>query len=139
MKGHIQRCQELVAHLGTQFKSVAIASPRTIFYGIVLMVFASWIVLRATQYLKKPTEYATRTPDIERRGSYFKTPPRTPGGLSQHVLRMAVTDNQQYGNPRTSNGRLLLQLQIGMSIPRDQNLTALSGMGLTTSLWGFGT
>lgn len=81
MKEHMQRCQELVAHLGDQLNSVAISSSRTIFYGIVLVALVSWLVVRASQYLKKPTEYASRTPDVERRGSYFKAPPRTPGGL----------------------------------------------------------
>lgn len=75
----MQQCQEWVAHLGSQLKSVAIVGPKTILYGIALLALASWLLLRASQYFKKSTDYPPRTPDVERRGSYFKVPPRAPG------------------------------------------------------------
>jgi hypothetical protein len=83
----MQRCHEWVAHLGAQLKPVTIGGPKIIFYGIVLVALASWLIVRASKYFKKPTDYPPRTPDVERRGSYFKAPSREPGGLYHLVTR----------------------------------------------------
>jgi hypothetical protein len=93
MREHMQQCQEWVAHFGSQLKSVAIGGPKTILYGIALLALASWLLLRASQYFKKPTDYPPRTPDVERRGSYFKVPPRAPGCLCLHLMTAAATNN----------------------------------------------
>jgi hypothetical protein len=95
----MEKCQESMALVGAQLKSVAIASPKTILYWISVIALASWLIVRASRYLKKPTNYPPRTPDVERRGSYFKTPPREPGGLYQHVMREAVTDSSTVWEP----------------------------------------
>lgn len=92
MREHMERCQEWMAHVGSQLKSVAIGSPKTILYGLALLALTSWLLLRATQYFKKPTDYPPRTPDVERRGSYFKAPQREPGGLYHLVVMKAITD-----------------------------------------------
>ncbi|PMD47493.1 hypothetical protein L207DRAFT_416777 [Hyaloscypha variabilis F] len=60
-------------------KSVALSNPKMVLYGLALLALVSWLLLRATQYFKKPTDYPPRTPDVEKRGSYFKAPPREPG------------------------------------------------------------
>jgi len=92
MKEHVQKCQEWVAQFGSQMRSAAIGSPKTFLYGLALLALVSWLLLRASQYFKKPTDYPPRTPDIERRGSYFKVPPRAPGGLYHLVIAKATTD-----------------------------------------------
>jgi hypothetical protein len=80
MREHMQKCQEWVATRGGQLKSLAIGSPKAMLYGIALLALASWLLFRVFHYFKKPTDCPPRTPDVERRGSYFKAPPRAPGG-----------------------------------------------------------
>jgi hypothetical protein len=94
MSEHMQRCREWMAHTGGQMSSVSIPSPRIILYGIVFLGLASWLLIRTTKFLTKPTS-EPRTPDIERRASWskFKAPPRKPGGLYHRVTSLAGTDN----------------------------------------------
>jgi hypothetical protein len=99
MKEHVQKCQEWAGHLGIQMKSVALSNPKMVLYGLALLALVSWLLLRATQYFKKPTDYPPRTPDVEKRGSYFKAPPREPGGLYHSMVTKLAIDGLTVWEP----------------------------------------
>ncbi len=132
MREHMQRCRELAARFG-DLGHFAIASPKVILYGIVLLGLT-------IQFLKKPPYDRPATPDLEKPVSRnFKAPVRTPGGLYSHVINLAAADSLKYGSQWISNGQLLLQLRTGMSTHRNPSLTAHSDMDLTTLLWDYET
>jgi hypothetical protein len=100
MGGHIHRCQELAANLGSQIRLVATGSPIIFLYGIVLLGLTSWLLIRTIQFLKKPSYDRPATPDLEKPASrIFKAPARTPGGLYHYVTGFAAADGLKVWEP----------------------------------------
>jgi len=83
----MERCGEWAEQLIDQTKSFpaiqkATGSPKPILFGVVLLFFISWLVVRAVLFLKKPVLSRPATPDLEKPAARnFKAPPRPLGGL----------------------------------------------------------
>ena len=77
----MQNCREWVADMGGQLKSTAVASPKAMLYGVMLLALTSWALVKVVQYLTQPSN-VPRTPDIERRGStLWNLRPGKTGGI----------------------------------------------------------
>jgi hypothetical protein len=88
----MQRCHEIVEQTVGHFKSSSVvqnivANPKFAVYGAGLLFLASWVLVQATQYLKRsPERSRPLTPDLEKPAARsFKAAPRKPGGLLQYM------------------------------------------------------
>ena len=86
MDKQVEKCRKLAGDVVKQMKTSpvtqkALDSPKLILYGALFVALASWLLVRAIQYLKQPS-YSSRpsTPTIEKAARSFKAPERKPGG-----------------------------------------------------------
>lgn len=88
MYKRMEKCREWIEGMGSSSSSnVTAANPRILFYGIAILGIASWLFVRALQFLKKPAKYRPGTPDLEKPASRsFKAPQRKPGGWKSTQL-----------------------------------------------------
>jgi hypothetical protein len=80
MYERIKHCREWLK--GLPVIQRAIENPKLVLYGIAVLLLTTWLLIRATQFLTKPTHSRSATPDLEKPASRsFKGPQRKPGGL----------------------------------------------------------
>ncbi|TVY15269.1 hypothetical protein LARI1_G007958 [Lachnellula arida] len=86
MDKQMQRCQQWARKLSNQVNSSSAmeritSSPKIVFYAALFLCATAWLLVRTTQYLKKPAQSRAATPDLEKPAARtsFKAPTRKPG------------------------------------------------------------
>jgi hypothetical protein len=86
MGERIERCLQWAGQLVDQAKSSPLVQkpagdPKIVIYGAALLAVLAYLLIRATQFLKKPQTSRPATPDLEKPAvRSFKAPQRKPGG-----------------------------------------------------------
>lgn len=89
-----QGAEQLVEHIrsSTMFQKAA-SSPKLVTYGAAFLAVLTWLLIRATKFLKKPQTSRPATPDLEKPAARnFKAPARKPGGKSPTVASTKYAD-----------------------------------------------
>jgi hypothetical protein len=80
MHERIKHCREWLK--GFPVIQRASENPKLVLYGIAVLLLTTWLLIRAKQFLTKPTNSRSATPDLEKPASRnFKGAQRKPGGL----------------------------------------------------------
>ena len=86
MGDRMERCRQWAGQLVDQAKASALlqkaaGDPKTLIYGAAFLALLTWLLVQATQHLKKPQTSRPATPDLEKPAARsFKAPQRELGG-----------------------------------------------------------
>ena len=105
MAEHIEWCRQWakqgIEHTrsSTSFKK-GVNDPKIVMYGAACLVVLAWLLIRATNFLKKPQASRPATPDLEKPSARsFKAPSRKPGSRDYATRNRKFADHSTVWHP----------------------------------------